>query len=78
MGYYTADNEGNLLVMGLREISSKSGADTLSTFKEILQDIDDRVKCSAEQQDETSLKILLQMWPQYQTVERQNINVMSC
>ena len=56
MGYHTADAEGNLWVLGLREMVTKSAQDTLSTYKEILQDIDDRTRAS---KNETSMKILL-------------------
>ena len=42
---HMADKEGNIWVLGLREMVSKSGKDALSTFKEILADID--VRCRA-------------------------------
>lgn len=40
MGYEVSDSGGNLWVLGLRDIKTKSAADTLSVFKEILSDID--------------------------------------
>ena len=56
MGYHTADAEGNLWVLGLREMETKSAQDTLSTYKGILHDIDDRTRT---RKNETSMKILL-------------------
>ena len=44
-GLYGSDNSGRTCVLGLREIVTKSGEDTLKAFKEILCGIDDR--CSA-------------------------------
>lgn len=40
MGVEAADPTGKLWVMGLREIETKSGQDTLNIFKEILSDLD--------------------------------------
>ena len=39
-GYHLSDKKGNKLVLGLRDIETKSGSDTLSTFKEVLADLD--------------------------------------
>ena len=39
-GYHLSDEEGNLWVLGLREMANKSARTTLDTFKEILTDID--------------------------------------
>jgi len=41
MGYEAADEKGNLWVLGLREIETKSAEDTLKVFKQILSDIND-------------------------------------
>ena len=56
MGYHVAGPDGNLMVLGLREIEAKSAKDTLQTYKEILQDIDN---CSKSAMNEASMKILL-------------------
>ena len=40
-GFHASDSDGRLYVLGLREITTKSGQDTLSTFQQILRDIDD-------------------------------------
>lgn len=40
--YAVRDYTGNLYVLGLRELVTKSGKDTLDTFKEILFDLDQR------------------------------------
>ena len=56
MGYEASDSEGKLWVLGLREICTKSTEHTLSTFKEILADIDYR---SNKSQTKKS-KLLLQ------------------
>ena len=42
MGYHNRDDEGNVMVMGLRDIPSKSAKHSLETFKSILSDIDSR------------------------------------
>lgn len=39
-GFHIQDEEGNLYVLGLRQMVTKSGQDTLSTFQSILSDID--------------------------------------
>ena len=39
-GYHVSDSSGTPLVLGLREIVTKSGEDTLKVFKEIIDDID--------------------------------------
>ena len=44
MGYEASDEAGNLWVLGLRDIETKSAEDTLKVFKELLQDLDDVVK----------------------------------
>lgn len=41
MGYEAADSTGNVWVLGLRDIETKSSEDTLKVFKEILNDIND-------------------------------------
>lgn len=38
--FATRDNEGNYVLLGLRDMATKSSSDTLDTFKEILSDID--------------------------------------
>ncbi|CAC5398047.1 unnamed protein product [Mytilus coruscus] len=40
-GYHVSDNEGRLWVLGLRNILTKGAKDTLKTFQEILQDINE-------------------------------------
>ena len=40
-GFHLSDAEGRFYVLGLRDITSKSGQDVLNTFKQILCDIDD-------------------------------------
>ena len=59
-GYHTANAEGSLWVLGLREIKTKFAQYTLSTYKEILQDIDDRPRAS---KNKTSMKILRILLP---------------
>ncbi|WAQ97078.1 hypothetical protein MAR_029768 [Mya arenaria] len=54
-GYHTSDTDGNMYVLGMREILTKSGQDTLSSFEEILNDIDERTVDA----DLTSKRILL-------------------
>lgn len=56
MGYEASDSSGKLWVLGVRDIASKSATDTLTTFKEILSDIDYTCQQST---DETS-KLILQ------------------
>ena len=56
MGYHFAASEGNMMVLGLREIETKSAKDTLSTYNEILRDIDE---CSKSTRNEASMKILV-------------------
>ena len=41
MGYEASDKEGNLWVLGLRDIETKSADNTLKVFKEILRDLND-------------------------------------
>lgn len=41
-GYHVSDSAGQLYVMGMRQILTKSGKDTLSAFEELLEDIDER------------------------------------
>lgn len=41
-GYHVSDCEGNMYVLGLRQLITKSAKDTLSAFEEIIHDIDDR------------------------------------
>ena len=40
MGFHIRDNEGHFYTLGLRDLVTKSGKDSLQTFKEILNDID--------------------------------------
>jgi hypothetical protein len=54
-GYHTSDTEGRMYVLGLRQLVTKSGQDTLSVLNEILQDIDDRSK----EADMTAKRILI-------------------
>ena len=56
MGYEASDSSGKLWVLGVREMASKSAADTLSVFKEILSDIDH----SCHQSDNAPSKVILQ------------------
>jgi len=41
-GYHVSDSEGRMYVLGLRDIATKSAADTLSVFQEILSDVNAR------------------------------------
>ena len=54
-GFALSDSDGNYALLGLREMSTKSAQDTLSTFKDILQDISESQEHS---ENDTSLKIL--------------------
>ena len=55
MGYEAADSEGNLWVLGLRDIETKSSESTLKVFKEILSDLDEN---SSASNNETSRSII--------------------
>ena len=55
-GFHVRDKEGNMMVLGLREMATKSGSDTLTTFQNILDDINNVSRCS---ENEVSQKILL-------------------
>ncbi len=46
IGYEAADEEGNIWVLGLHDIETKSAADTLTVLWQILQDLDDRARCT--------------------------------
>lgn len=41
-GYHISDTDQNTYVLGMREIVTKSGSDTLAAFQEILNDIEER------------------------------------
>ena len=41
MGYEASDTDGNLWVLGLRDIETKSANNTLKVFKEIFSDLND-------------------------------------
>lgn len=56
-GYHLSDSEGRIYVLGLRQLLTKSGRDTLAVFQDILQDIDDR----SEKTHLESMKILLKI-----------------
>lgn len=56
-GYHFSDSEGRMYVLGLRQLLTKSGRDTLAVFQDILQDIDDR----SEKTDLALKKILLKV-----------------
>lgn len=56
-GYHLSDSEGRIYVLGLRQLLTKSGRDTLAVFQDILQDIDDR----SEKTHLASMKILLKI-----------------
>ena len=49
MGYEAADSDGNLWVLGLRKIATKSADHTLKVFKEILKDLDENSKINSNQ-----------------------------
>lgn len=55
MGYEASDSDGNMWVLGLRDITTKSAQDTLDVLKEILSDIDLRSKLT----DNSKSKALL-------------------
>ena len=54
-GYNISDEEGNYYALGFRDLVTKGGNDTLETFKEILNDIDNT---SARTENEVSRQIL--------------------
>ncbi len=56
MGYEASDSSGQLWVLGVHEMVSKSAADTLSVFKEVLSDID----YTCQQSDHEPSKLILQ------------------
>ena len=56
MGYEASDSSGQLWVLGVHEMVSKSAADTLSVFKEVLSDID----YTCQQSDQEPSKLILQ------------------
>lgn len=56
-GYHLSESEGRIYVLGLRQLLTKSGRDTLAVFQDILQDIDDR----SEKTHLASMKILLKI-----------------
>ena len=58
MGYEASDSTGRLWVLGVRDMATKSAADTLSVFKEIVNDID---YTSEQSSDQTSKLILKQI-----------------
>ena len=55
-GFHVSDSDGRMYVLGLRDIASKSGQDVLSTFQQILRDIED---VSLQASSDISKKILL-------------------
>jgi hypothetical protein len=42
-GFHASDEDGNLYVLGLRDLVTKSASDSLDTFISILSDLDDRL-----------------------------------
>lgn len=56
MGYEGSDAEGNLWCLGMREMKTKSAADTLSVFKEILSDIEEASRSSNNENSKLLLK----------------------
>ena len=42
MGYHIRDHDGHYFTLGLRDLVTKSGKDSLKTFKEILNVTDNR------------------------------------
>ena len=40
-GFHVSDSEGKMYVLGLRNMATKSGQDTLTTFQQILRDVED-------------------------------------
>lgn len=59
MGYHVPDEDGRLYVLGLRDICTKSGKDTLDTLKGILAHIDERAGLTP---DKVSKKILCNIY----------------
>ena len=51
MGYHVRYQDGQYFTLGLRDITTKSGKDSLETFKEILHDTDNRIN---DTENETS------------------------
>ena len=41
-GYHVSDSDGRMYVLGLRQLVTKSGKDTLTVLQEILSDIEER------------------------------------
>ena len=54
-GYHVSDSKGEMYVLGMRQILTKSRQDNLSAFEEILQDINER----SSEADDTAKRILL-------------------
>ena len=54
-GLHVSDSSGRMYVLGLRDLVSKSGKDTLSTFQQVLRDIES--SCN-DQDDEKSKAII--------------------
>ena len=46
MAVAVTDSDGNTFAVGLRELKTKSAADMLSSFKEVLADIDGRIEAT--------------------------------
>jgi len=55
MGYEAADSQGNLWVLGLREIETKSANDTLKVFQQILSDLNE---CASTSDNQVSKEII--------------------
>jgi len=54
-GYHIRDSNGSFYTLGMRELTTKSGKDTLQVLKEILTDIDEVAK---DTDNQTSKEIL--------------------
>ena len=55
-GFHVADEDGQVWVMGLRELVTKSGKDMLTTLQQVLQDIKD---VSEDSENDVSKRLLL-------------------
>ena len=56
IGFHATDMDKRYWVLGIRDLATKSADDTLSTFKEVLQDIDDKKR--ADDTSDVAKKIL--------------------
>jgi len=58
--YHVSDQEGNMYVLGMRQLETKSAQNTLNVFQEILSDIEDKTE-EANSTEKILLKITATM-----------------